>query len=247
MDKFYLNPKSLYEMLKEKGVEYLYHANTVLTSKTFIQNRALLSRAYVEDNNLIQTDQNSDLDDKQHGVWDDIFLDGFDLHKKYSRPNNYGPVLFVLKLELLLSQSISKILITKNNPWYWGHNDELENRYYNNIDDVKKDYLTGRKIDARIMFTIRKPQTNIKLNKYLKFIGIDKPNILINFTSHKKNLGDLVLENISETMKLNGLGHIPVIHRQHRRVINTCTCNLKYSYLFNRNYQELKKRFRINP
>ena len=65
MEKYKLSAKSLYSILKEKKVDFLYHANTVLTSLTFIRERALLSRGYVAENNFEQTDQKSD---KEHFV-----------------------------------------------------------------------------------------------------------------------------------------------------------------------------------
>lgn len=88
MDDFYINPKRVYQILVGKKIEYLYHANTVLTSLTFIQQKALLSRNFIEREQLIQTEQKSDQEDKKYNVWDDVFLDGLDLHKKYRRANS---------------------------------------------------------------------------------------------------------------------------------------------------------------
>ncbi len=245
MDKYYLSTKALYKILSDKGVKNLFHSNTVLTSLTFINNRALLSRAYVKDNNLVQTFQKSDKEDIAYNVWDDVFVDGLDLHKKYNRPNNYGPILFVLKLDLLLSTSLQKVLITKNNPWYWKPNDNLDDRYYSDIEEVKKDYLTGKGIDARIMFTFRSTEQLIKLNKYLEFIGIDKPNIIVNFKlGQQKNIGDFALEKISEAMKNNSLGHIAVVHRHPNGVPIFCRCNVNYNILYNTDFEEFKKRFK---
>ncbi|MAN03570.1 MAG: hypothetical protein CMI35_10840 [Owenweeksia sp.] len=116
MDEYGLSAKSLYTILKNKGVEFLYHANTVSTSITFIENNALLSRHFVESNNLFQSNQPSDKEDKLFDVWDHVFLDGEDLHKRYSRANKYGPVLFRFKLELLTSPQFQNVFITKTNP-----------------------------------------------------------------------------------------------------------------------------------
>jgi hypothetical protein len=245
MDKYYLSTKALYKLLKDKGVEYLYHSNTVLTSLTFINNRALLSRAFVENNNLTQTSQKSDNKDIEYNVWDDVFIDGIDLHETYKRPNHYGPILFVLKLEMLLSTSLQNVLITKNNPWYWKSNDNINDRYYSNIEDVKSDYLTGKGIDARIMFTFRSSGNSIRLNKYLHFICIDKPNIIVNFKSgEQKNIGDFAILKISEAMKKNGLGHISVFHRHLNGDEYPCWCNVKYNFLYNTDFNEFKNRFK---
>lgn len=55
MENYALPSKEVYRILREKGLQYLYHANTVATSLTFIKQNALLSRHYVEANNLVQT------------------------------------------------------------------------------------------------------------------------------------------------------------------------------------------------
>jgi hypothetical protein len=67
---------------------------------TFIEAKALLSRHYVEVNGLLQTPQYTDEKDKSLGIWDSVFLDGYDLHLPFG-VNYYGPVLFVMKLDLL--------------------------------------------------------------------------------------------------------------------------------------------------
>jgi hypothetical protein len=248
MEKYELSAKAIYSVLKEKKVEFLYHANTVLTSRTFIKQRALLSRAFVANNNLIQTEQKSDKEDVKFNVWDDIFLDGMDLHKKYNRPNKYGPILFVMKLELLQSPSISSVLVTKTNPWYWKDSDTMDDRYYSDIEDIKGDYLTGKKIDARVMFTFRSPDTAIKLNKFLVGIGIDKPAIILRIKSGlEKNIGDFAFETIGEALNQNGLGHIPIKHRHSDGKFHFCPCNFQYTILYNNDFKEFRKRFKAIP
>jgi hypothetical protein len=81
--------------LDRKGNGYLYHANTIRTSCTFLANGGLLSRGAVEARGLQQTPQRSDGDDRRYGVWDDIWLDGVDIHAQARRENVYGPVLFI--------------------------------------------------------------------------------------------------------------------------------------------------------
>lgn len=157
IENYALSSKGLYQILKEKNVEYLYHANTVLTAKTFIQQRCLLSRHQVETDNLLQSPQKSDPEDKKYNVWDAIFLDGADLHVKYSQPNFYGPVLFKIKLDMLISPSFEKVYVTKSNPMCWRDDTKMEDKYYSSLDQVKADYLTGSKLDSQIMFTFRAP------------------------------------------------------------------------------------------
>lgn len=244
IEDFALRSKDIYGILKQKKVEFLYHANTVGTSITFIENRALLSRHYIETNSLHQTDQKSDKEDKEFDVWDHTFLDGADLHRKYSCANKYGPVLFKLKLELLTSPSLSQIYVTKSNPWYWKKSTKLEDKFYSNSEDIKSDYLTGTKLDSQIMFTFRKPTTEIKLNKYLKSIELDKPKLLVNSgNGSKKNVGDYAQEALITTLKSNGLGHIPISVR-HNGKIAFCRCVANYNYIYSFDKPEFVKRFR---
>lgn len=244
MEAFYLNPKTVYEILAAKNVEYLYHANTVLTSLTFIQQKALLSRRYVEHNNLVQTEQRSDTEDKRYNVWDDVFLDGLDLHKRYRTANKYGPVLFVMKLEVLQAPSLPPLLVTKNNPWYWNDQNDWNDRYYSTTKDIEDNYLTG-KLDSRIMFTLRSPATFIKLNKYLSAIVIDRPNIIVNFHSGGQgNVGDRAHEVIRAAMDEYGMRHIPIKFRHADETLYFCSCHLDYNWVYARKTEEFKKRYR---
>jgi hypothetical protein len=247
MDKFYLDPRTVYSILKEKGVKNLYHANTVLTSLTFINNNALLSRNHVEQNGLIQTIQKSDPEDKKFNVWDDVFLDGEDLHKRYKRANFYGPILFVIKPELLLSPSAPKLLITRDNPMYWKDDNNWEKRYYSDPSEMKEDYLSGKKLDSRVMFTFRAPEKTIKMNKFLDHIIMDDPAVIIKFDSGDKNIGERVYKQIETTLQANGVSHIPIKIRHKDEGFYICSCRYKYTWMRNLDYTEFRKRLRINP
>lgn len=244
MDHYYINPKTVYRILSEKGVSNLYHANTVDTSITFIKHRALLSRHYVEANELIQTPQKSDDTDKVVGVWDHVFLDGADLHNLYRRPNNYGPVLFKMKLDMLLAQHMSPMLVTKSNPWYWKANTLDELKYYADAEEIESDYLTGKKLDAQVMFTIPSPGNNLKLNKYLEAIELDVPEIMVPVRGKgMRHLGEYAFEHLDQELKSNGLGHIPLLKRE-AGLRHRCTCAVAYNSLALFNSDELRKRFR---
>lgn len=243
MNEYKLSPKEIYQMLKNKGVEYLHHANTLATSITFIENRALLSRHYVEINNLYQTPQDSDNHDKKYNVWDSIFLDGEDLHQRYNQANKYGPILFKFKLDMLNSPIIQGIYVTKNNPWYWKAYTRPEEKFYKSTEDVNSDYLTGKKIDARIMFTIRSPETEIKLNKFLHSIEIDIPQLLVKVKNiGDMSVGDYAMNAIQESLNANGLGYIP-ISKRHNGELTFCRCTLDYNYMKTVNFDEFSKRF----
>lgn len=113
-----LNPAE-YNSLKKKKLE-LYHANTVATSLLYLEQKSLLSRQFVKENNLYQTLQYTDEKDKALGIYDNIFLDMVDIHSYLSRPNFYGPFLFIFNIEILVSGIIEAVSITKKNPVNWG-------------------------------------------------------------------------------------------------------------------------------
>lgn len=243
MEDYRIPSKEIFQILSKKGIKYLHHANTVSTSITFIENRALLSRQYVEINNLHQTSQKSDEEDKNYDVWDHVFVDGEDLHKRYRRANKYGPILFKLKLDLLTSPLIPYLHITKSNPWYWKKNTALDQKFYKSYEDIEKDYLTRKKLDSQIMFTIRNPEKNIKLNKFLHSIEVDKPKLIINERNEgNMSLGDYTFNAIQDSLNQNGLGHIPITVR-HNDDRGYCNCTLNYNLLQISDYKEFRKRF----
>lgn len=229
MENYKLSSQKLYHILKEKNVEFLHHANTVSTSITFIENNALLSRSYVELNDLHQINQKSDNKDKELEVWDHVFLDGEDLHKSYSRANKYGPVLFRISIDVLKDPDFSEIYITKTNPWYWNDDTEIERKFYDSLEDFNNDYLTNKRLNSLIMFTFKTVNKKLKLNKYLHSIGIDRPKLLVNLTSGEQiTAGDHAIRSITEALKYNKLEHVPVLIR-HINKLNFCSCHLDYN------------------
>jgi hypothetical protein len=165
----------LYNFLREKGINCFYHANTVSTSITFIENNGLLSRGLIETNGLHQTSQDSDTEDKLFDVWDDIFIDTVDLHGFFPRQNLYGPVLFEIDNAFLLDDNLD-IWITKNNPMFWNENLSQEDKYFQGFEDLNanwEEYATQRK-----MFTIRKALRPVLFN-YTRRIILDNPDVRI--------------------------------------------------------------------
>ncbi|WP_146944084.1 hypothetical protein [Chryseobacterium hagamense] len=206
----------------------------------------MLSRYYVEQNSLYQTPQKSDEEDKKYNVWDYVFLDGEDLHTRYKRANKYGPILFRFNLDMLMSPSIKLIQITKSNPWYWKENTLMSQKFYNSSEEFKNDYLTSKKLDSQIMFLIKSPEKEIKLNKFLHSIGVDIPKLLINLVGGSQmSVGDYAFQAIEKSLKENGLNHIPILKR-HGGNLTTCGCHRNYNYLYTFDYKEFKKRFGKN-
>ncbi|WP_110955000.1 hypothetical protein [Anaerosinus massiliensis] len=170
----------LYNKLKEKNVSYLYHANSLTTSLGFIKNGGLFSRGEMERRNINQTEQDSDYVDRKYNVWDDIFLDTVDLHgyiySQYSRQNIYGPVLFILKSELLRDCQFNNSWITTDNPTNWYKNGDTKiyfdtiERYINVMNDNRQ----------QKMITIRNINNPIPFNEYLDHIELDNPQRCFN-------------------------------------------------------------------
>ncbi|MET2954467.1 hypothetical protein [Vibrio harveyi] len=170
-----IDNKELYNFLKGKGIEHLFHANTVATSITYIENGGLLSRDWVERSNLYQTSQSSDEIDKLFDVFDDVFLDTEDLHKYFSRQNHYGPVLFKFNIDMLLEENL-EIWVTKDNPIYWDKKSKTKDNYFVDVNELSNLWTNHDK--QRKMITVKKPTSPILFN-YLEEICLDNPKVLI--------------------------------------------------------------------
>lgn len=172
MEIYDLPSQDLISVLKAKGVENLFHANTVQTSYTFLQSGYLLSRQYVGDNGLKQTAQYTDKSDKCFGVFDCIFMDTIDIHERARGRNKYGPILFRFSLDLFDKLGISTVRFTKRNPSKWTHIDAIEDRYYTSMDEVVEKYSKGN-FDSMLVIN----ESKIPLRGNLLSITIDDPNM----------------------------------------------------------------------
>ncbi len=212
-----VNNIQLYNFLRERGLNNFYHANTVSTSLTFIENNGLLSRGLVERNMLHQTSQDSDTEDKAFDVWDDIFIDIADLHGFFPRQNLYGPVLFEIDNTFLLEDNID-IWVTKNNPMFWSANLSQEDKYFQGFEDLNlywEKYATQRK-----MFTIRKAQRPVLFN-YTRRIVLDNPSVII--------YGDTNLFNEARNGLYNVTQGLPELRAMLTvRKCNNCFCHNNY-------------------
>lgn len=165
--------RDVYDVLLAKGATHLFHANSVTTSCTFLEQGGLASRAYVEEQGLAQTPQDSDEKDKKYGVWDCIFLDHVDIHDRAQRANVYGPVLFRLDLDVLLTlPGGSDVLVTKSNPLYWMDGQAEADRYYLTPDEVRANLMYGN-FDK--MIVIRTPSKTLAFPNGRANIILDDP------------------------------------------------------------------------
>jgi hypothetical protein len=172
-----MNPKEVHDVLSNVGARYLHHANTVATSCTFLEHGALLSRAYVEEHNLVQTVQGSDTLDKRYGIWDAVFLDHVDIHLRGGRtkgPNQYGPVLFVFELNVLLSlPQNADVRVTRRNPVHWRDGQEDRDRWYQTAAELSQDISFG---DFDKMLVIFHTNGRFELTTTACRVMLDNPN-----------------------------------------------------------------------
>ena len=111
-----LKPSEVFKILKYKGIHTLYHADSVITSCSFLKKGCLLSRGELETQRLPMTDQISNNKDKEFGLWNDIFVDGIDIHDRIKKRNFYGPDLICIDVSVLTEGGISSIRVTRSNP-----------------------------------------------------------------------------------------------------------------------------------
>lgn len=170
-----LNNKQLYELLSEKNIFYLHHANTLSTSLTYIEQKGLMSRGAVEDKNLFQTILSSDERDKVFCVWYDIFLDSLDLHGHFPRQNHYGPILFTFSTQLILNTDYH-IWVTKDNPIYWNERMTKEEKYFTSVEELRSKW-DHYEIQKK-MFTIKNVLSPV-LFEHLDSVKVDDPDVKI--------------------------------------------------------------------
>lgn len=164
-------PEEVYDVAQNKGMLHLFHANSLATSVSLLRLNSLASRKHVESFGLAQTGQYTDNHDKSLGVWNDVFLDTVDIHRRASRRNNYGPVLFVFDSRIIFSAS--SVQITKTNPSKWQINTPVEQRYFTSIAELAEDWHAGN-FDQ--MITLQTPNGAIPLDRNFLSVIIDDPS-----------------------------------------------------------------------
>ena len=166
-----MEQNQIVEILKHHNVSQIYHADTVITSLSFLKAGGLCSRQYLDRNSLPKTSQYTDCDDQKFNVYNDLFFDSVDIHGRIRKPNYYGPVLFVFDLQMLLQENLAnRIFITKSNPCYWKPYLKCNDRYFTNLDELGKEFQKG---DFKQMITCH--QVGFANFKYLQKIILDRP------------------------------------------------------------------------
>ncbi|GKX31397.1 hypothetical protein SH1V18_38770 [Vallitalea longa] len=221
----YINNKKLYEFLLSKGIENFFHANTLTTSCSFIQQNKLMSRGIVESLGLPQTSQESDIIDKKYGLWDCIFLDVYDLHKEgfgnYKRQNLYGPILFKLSTKCLI-ESVPNVRIIKENPVNWEKCNIDTSNAYLKLDEYIENFGDNT---FKKMIIFKEENFNLFLDKYLEEVIIDSTSS-IKEVNYGKRAYDIILKHMES---------------------NNLQCNIKmrecnYDCYCKKNYEEMSSK-----
>lgn len=226
-----LNNLELKELLDEKQVYHLYHANTVRTSRTFLEQGGLMSRGAVEQNDLVQTDQSSDDIDKAFDVWNDIFLDTTDLHKYFGRQNKYGPVLFKISTTFLEELDLD-IWVTKDNPINWSKSMTNQNKYFVSVEELREKWDSFQR--QRKMITLKNVNEPI-LFDYVSEVIVDDPVVKL------EENGTVLFNEAVKTIKQSLADNPQFINKFKTRVCTNCFCRV--NYLNEVNINTLKKLF----
>lgn len=212
-----LPSSTVWDVLADKGVEKLHHANSVLTSCQFLRQKALLSRGVVERSGLKQTAQTSDTVDRRYSLWFDVFADGVDIHDRASRINQYGPVVFVLDTEALRDIPTGRIWVTKLNPTKW-KGVPREERWFQSRKDLEDNFVYGT-FDQMIVF--RHCGGLLPIEDCLKEIIIDD----LDQSVGGYDLASTAFGALTLAMSDSGL-EVPIVKRD---CVAACTCRRHYT------------------
>jgi hypothetical protein len=213
-----ISARKVHDILKSKGVTHIHHANSVITSCQFLRYGALLSRGTIERRRLYQTSQGSDKEDQKFGLWFDVFTDSVDIHDRAKRANVYGPVLFVLSVELIAKSYIGKVWVTKLNPTKWEGRTH-EDRWFTSADDLKENFVKGR-FDQMIVF--RHSGGELPIKKYLQSVVLDDPHLVSSKSAI--NYYSMAYGALKLSMTEGDI-HVPIVKRE---CAKGCTCTSQY-------------------
>ncbi|XZF15874.1 hypothetical protein ACTHGU_07035 [Chitinophagaceae bacterium MMS25-I14] len=213
-----LRKKGVYDILLDKGVDELHHANSVASACLFIRSQSLLSRGTVERRGLKQTIQKSDTLDRRFSIWFDVFLDTVDIHYRAQRYNEYGPVTFVFDIELIRQNITGDIWVTKENPSYWAGSKNSA-RWFQDLDELDEGFVKGR---FNQMIVFRHCGGELLFKNCLKKIILDNPNMR---NDDNVYLYAMAYGALRSAMADTGL-NIPIERRNCR---SQCSCRDSYA------------------
>jgi len=199
--------KRIYEILKDKGVSSIYHANSVITACHFLRNRCVMSRGSVDKHGLFQTSQISGQIGKNYGIWDDVFTDSVDIHRLAGNANSHGPVLFEFDIEIIRNTYTGKVWVTKSNPSEWEVETKHERRWFVSANDLDH-YFTHGNSDHMTVF--RHCGGKLPIQNHLRKIILDDPQLKID--SNQIDCFSMAYGAISLAMREGGL-EVPIEKR----------------------------------
>jgi hypothetical protein len=218
-----MTPSEVYDILRTCGATELHHANTVTTSCTFLEQGALVSRGFAELHCLSQTPQGSDDIDKKYGIWNSIFLDHVDIHYRAGRkkgPNQYGPVLFVLDLDVLLHLPAgTNVRVTRMNPVHWSNKQEDNERWFQSNDEIRANLNFG---DFDKMLVIDSPNDKVEFPDTRARISLDNPN-------RKMSDGEDAYSHAEQRLKVAAQNGGIIADIAPHRCRDGCVCIAKYA------------------
>lgn len=218
-----MNPADVYRVLLGINATCLYHANSITTGCAFLEHGGLLSRGYVEDHKLTQTQQYSDDNDKKYGIWHRVFADHVDIHYRGGRtkgPNQYGPVLFVLDSDVLSKlPKGSEVSVTKKNPIHWKDGEPIEERWFKDAQELAASLSFG---DFNKTLVIKTPSGTLDFPNRRVRIYLDNPTRKLSSGKDAYEYAEKRLRNAA------GTGKVTVTIEPHQ-CRPDCICTKKYA------------------
>lgn len=191
------------------------------TACTFLSESALLSRGYVENHGLDQTPQSSDSIDKKYRIWNDVFLDTIDIHYRASQRNYYGPVLFILDLDVLIHSPISTVWITRKNPTNWVPGERRFERYFSSISRLVESFVPS---DFGSMIVLRDIGGRLPFAGHLKRLIVDDPGELM-LAGEKRRVLRPAISALRRAAHDGGVKYLRIATRECSRF---CNCEEQY-------------------
>jgi hypothetical protein len=214
-----MSPNDVHDVLVQKHIQHLYHANSVTTSCSFLKSGAFLSRKAVEDQGMAQTPQYTDNIDRQYGIWSCVFFDHVDIHYRARKANNYGPVTFRLSVtELLRLPSGTSIQVTRCNPVHWWRAVNESERYFASPEELHSSLKFG---DFDKMLVISAPQDRVAFMEPKVSVILDDPQVKI---PEGVSAYTHAVESLGRAAREGGVT-LEVIHRQCQ---SACKCVAAY-------------------
>jgi hypothetical protein len=171
-----LQGSDIYDVLKHIGITHLHQANSVITSCTYLQQGGILSRGFAEEHRLRQSAQPTDELDRKYGIWNTIFVPHVDIHDRQGQtkaPNLFGPVLFVLDLDVLLRLPPgTEVRVTKRSPAYWYDTEPDSARWFQGVEEVAQNLSAN---DLHRMLALHIPAGKLDFPKRRARIILDDP------------------------------------------------------------------------